>query len=357
MYEFSKTAISCTAQKLLFEVPELSYFTIWSNDSGAGFEHTKSLYVGRNGGAYLIREWKDDNEISRLAGENALRFMNNILEAGRELNPDFRVITRLESFYGEHDVIWKGLGNGLDVEACSLVSKGWDIPYTHTRYPDSKVMNGYGLHHQDLDEKESVNYLELANRDSKASFYFGMGPQVMFAPLMGIPYPNSVWKRLKALKDSKIRDLVVYGGTFPSDKVPYFINYELIRRFQYESDLNADEVIHDIARSWVEDVHAADLVSSWKLIEEAALCFPNVSTLYNTIGFAWYRIWTRPLIPDLEAVSDSERSYYEDMMCTTPHNPNNVDLSKDVLFEISSFEHCSKAVGYRRTVRQKSYSS
>ena len=28
----------------------------------------------------------------------------------------------------------------------------------------------------------------------------------------------------------------------------------------------------------------------------------------------------------------SERAYYEDFMCTTPHNPNNVDLSRDVLF-------------------------
>jgi hypothetical protein len=36
---------------LLREVPDLGFLSVWTNDSGAGFEHTKSLYVGRNGGA------------------------------------------------------------------------------------------------------------------------------------------------------------------------------------------------------------------------------------------------------------------------------------------------------------------
>ena len=73
--------------KLMAEVPELSFLSIWTNDSGAGFEHTKSLYVGRNGGAYLIREWNDDEEIARVAGENALRFFRTLREAGRGLTP------------------------------------------------------------------------------------------------------------------------------------------------------------------------------------------------------------------------------------------------------------------------------
>ncbi|PSO44851.1 hypothetical protein BRC21_00845, partial [Candidatus Saccharibacteria bacterium SW_7_54_9] len=45
-------------KNLMEEVPSLEYISIWSNDSGAGFEHTSSLYVGRNGGPYMIREWR-----------------------------------------------------------------------------------------------------------------------------------------------------------------------------------------------------------------------------------------------------------------------------------------------------------
>jgi len=125
-------------RKLMREVPELGFLSIWTNDSGAGFEHTQSLYVGRNGGAYLIREWKDERAIAEAAGRNALRFFEVLRDAGRETNPDFRVLTRLESFYGEHDVIWNGLGDGLEVETASLVAKGWEMPYAHPRYPDSK---------------------------------------------------------------------------------------------------------------------------------------------------------------------------------------------------------------------------
>ncbi|MFH1763654.1 MAG: hypothetical protein ABIF09_05615, partial [Gemmatimonadota bacterium] len=81
--------------RLMEEVPELGFLSVWSNDSGAGFEHTQSLYVGRNGGAYLIREWKDHQEIARAAGDNALRFLRTLRDAGRAVNPEFRVLTRM----------------------------------------------------------------------------------------------------------------------------------------------------------------------------------------------------------------------------------------------------------------------
>jgi len=331
-------------RKLLTEVPELGFLTIWTNDSGAGFEHTKSLYVGRNGGAYLVREWKDDAEIARLAGNNALNFLQSLLEAGREINPEFRVVTRLESFYGEHDIIWNGLGDGLDVETASLAAKGWDMPYSHPVYEDSHMLNGGSAHHQGFDKIETDKILESRERGVKSAFYFGMGPEVLFAPLMGIPYPKLVWKRLQTLKEGQVRDLVVYGGTFPPEQVPYFVNYEILRRFQYGHDQDINSVLYSIARKWTKGDSPDELLQAWDEVEQGILNFPNVSGLYNTIGFAWYRLWTRPLVPNIEAIPQNEKDYYEDMMCTTPHNPNNVDLARDVLFDISSFEHCEKAL-------------
>jgi hypothetical protein len=59
---------------LMKEIFELGYLAIWSNDSGAGFEYTKSLYVERNRGAYLIREWKSDDKIAEAAASNIIRF-------------------------------------------------------------------------------------------------------------------------------------------------------------------------------------------------------------------------------------------------------------------------------------------
>ena len=322
--------------KLLREVPELGYITIWTNDSGSGFEHTKSLYVGRNGGPYMIREWKDDAEIARVSGEWALTFFRLLRDAAKQINPDFRVITRLESFYGEHDIIWRGLGDGIDVETASLMARGWEMPYTHPRYPDSNQVNGGSVYQLQFARRERTLMADIEGRSANAHFYFAAGPHQMFAPLLGIPYPGLTHRRLKLLRDNGVRHLSQIGGTCPPELVPWNINHEVLRRFQFNPAADMDKEVAGIARRWAGEELAPALLRAWKLAEEAILAFPNISTLYSTIGFTWYRLWARPLVPDIEAIPPRERAYYEDFMCTTPHNPNNVDLSRDVLFRLTT---------------------
>ncbi len=331
-------------RRLMDVVPELGFLSVWTNDSGAGFEHTQSLYVGRNGGAYLIREWKDEAEIARAAGENALRFFRVLRDAGREVNPEFRVMTRLESFYGEHDVIWNGLGHGLDAEATSLVQRGWDMPYTHARYPDSRSFVGGSIHQLAFDPGERELAGELEEKSGHAHFYFAAGPNTMFAPLVGVPYPSLTLRRLRLLYENGVRYLAHLGGTHPPELVPFNANHEVLRAFQFDPGADPELVVARTARQWVGDEFADDLVEAWSHAEEAILAFPHVTPLYTTFGFVWYRLWARPLVPNIEAVPAEERAYYQDFMCTTPHNPNNVDLSRDVLFQLTTVEDCRKAL-------------
>jgi hypothetical protein len=324
--------------KLLKEVPELGYLAVWSNDSGSGFEHTKSLYVGRNGGPYMIREWKDDAEIAKVAGSWVLTFFKGLRDAARQINPDFRVIARLESFYGEHDTIWQGLGDGVEVETTSLVARGWDMPYTHPRYPDSRQINGGSVYQLQFANRERELMTELEERSAATHFYFGAGPHQMFAPLIGVPYPCLTHKRLKLLWDNGVRHLSEIGGTCPPELVPWNVNHEVLRRFQMNPEANIEDEMGRLARRWAGDEAAPALINAWHLAEEAILAYPNVCTLYSTIGFTWYRLWARPFVPNIEAIGREERAYYEDFMCTTPHNPNNVDLSRDVLFHLTTPE-------------------
>lgn len=323
--------------KLMVEVPELGWINIWTNDSGAGFEHTKSLYVGRNGGAYMIREWKDDAEIARLAGENALRFFRTLKDSACETNPDFRVITRLESFYGEHETIWEGLKDGVEAESASLIARGWEMPYTHPSYPDSKSINAGTVYQQDFNVQEKTLADELRKRDSQAHFYFAVGSHIMFEPLLGVPYPFLTISRLRTLHRNGVDHLSHNGGGLPRGLVPFNINHEVSRCFQFDPGMDVDRCVNRIAQRWFGK-HSEQLVKAWKLVEEAILAFPNTTTLYSTLGFTWYRLWARPLVPDIEAVPQSDRNYYEEFMCTTPHNPNNVDLSRDVLFQLTTAE-------------------
>ncbi len=327
-------------QKIMSEIPELGFISIWTNDSGAGFEHTKSLYVGRNGGAYMIREWKDDAEIAKVAGENALRFFQTLLDAGREINPEFRVMTRLESFYGEHDTVWKGLKKGIDAECNSLIGRGWEMPYAHPMYFDHYEINGGTIYQMGFDDEENKKMKELEKRSSLAHFYFTAGPHAMFEPLLGVPYPKLTYNRLKMLYDKGVKHLAQNGGGLPEFHVRYNINQEIIKRFQYNPNLDVDREIEDFAKTWAGERYYQKLVEAWKLTEEAIMDFPNITPLYSTHGFTWYRLWVRPFAPNFEAIPPEDRAYYEDFMCTTPHNPNNVDLSRDVLFRLTTPEKC-----------------
>jgi len=323
---------------LMVEAPKIGFINIWTNDSGAGFEHTKSLYVGRNGGPYLIREWKDDEQIARLAGKNAVRFLNVLKEAGRARNPEFRVITRMESFYGEHDTVWEGLGDNLDVETASLTARGWDMTYTHPSYPDSTAINGGSVYQAGFDEEEKPPMKDLAQRGGSAHFYFTAGPHIVFEPLLGTPYPFLTYDRLKLLKDGGVKYLAHQGGGCPPELAPFDINHEVCRQFQFDSNMDIESVVSRIAVRWAGQDLSSKLVEAWKLAGEAILAFPNVTPLYTGFGFTWYRLWARPLVPDIEKIPSKQRAYYEDFMCTTPHNPNNVDLSRDVLFELTNLE-------------------
>jgi hypothetical protein len=250
----------------------------------------------------------------------------------------------MESFYGEHDAVWKGLGNGLDIETCSLVTRGWAIPYSHPVYPDNKDINGGAVHQTEFWPQEIEEAHDLEQRGGKVNFYFSHGPHQMFEPLLGIPYPFLTWEKLHIMYSRGVTNLAQMGGTFPPEKVPYNINHEVIRTFMFNPSGDPEKEIYDIASGWSGADYADILVNVWKLTEKAILGFPNISSLYSTIGFTWYRLWVRPFVPDIEALSPGERSYYEEFMCTTPHNPNNVDLGRDVLFCIVPDEKAAKDV-------------
>ena len=327
-------------QRLLEEVPELGFLSIWTNDSGAGFEYTKSLYVGRNGGAYLIREWKEDAEIACAAGENVVAFLRVLRDAGRARQRSFRVLTRLESFHGEHETVWAGLEDGIEVECASLVGRGWEMPYRHPRYPDSHKVNAGTVHQSSFDPRERELMADLARRGARADFYVAVGPHAMFAPLLGVPYPRLAGRRLQMLHANGVRHVAHVGGTPPPGLVPFDPNHEMVAAVQFDPTLDVAVETERLARRWAGAECAPALVSAWADAEEAVLAYPNVVPLYSMYGFVWYRLWARPFVPNIEAIPAADRAYYEAFMCTTPHNPNNVDLARDVLFQLTTPASC-----------------
>jgi len=327
---------------LLAEVPQLGFLTVWSNDSGAGFEHTRSLYVGRNGGAYLIREWKTDDEIAAAASRNILDFFRLLRETGESFHPGFRLITRLESYYGERRFLWPGLREGIDVEANSLLTQGWESVSFHPRYSDIPVL-GSALHNC-LQSGERKPWQELRKRNSHGYFYHFFSSHGNHEPLLGIPFPWLVYEKLRSAADIGIDSLAHVGGLQPPDKVRCAVNQEVFRRFQLDDNLDIERTIAEIAEEYAGIEYAPVLIRGWKLLDQSVRSFVPLS-IYTHYGVVWQRLFVRPLVPDIDGIPEEERAYYENFMCTSVHNPNRIDLGQDVLFRLVTMEYAQKAVG------------
>ncbi len=330
-------------QNLIREVPSLAYIQVWSNDSGAGFEHTHSLYVGRNGGAYLIREWKTHEEIARTAARNIADFLRLLRDAAREINPEFRVILRPESFDNEREYLWPEFSDGLDVEGASILEAPKRLEYRHPHVPECNEVL-MTVHHVRLFPEEKQRKEQLEARGSAAHFTISLGQGFQFEPLIGVPCPWIVAEKLRSLRGIDAKWVAIQGGTAPPSLAPWWINNEVLRAFQFEPELSTEEVVRRTAERWVGVRHAPALVEAWRLTDHAVRWYPNPNFLYSTFGAVWYRLFVRPLVPNIEALPEEERAYYEAHSCNPPHNPQRVDLARDVLFVLTTQDRCERSL-------------
>jgi hypothetical protein len=284
---------------MMKEVPELGYVYIWSNDSGSGFEYVSTLYAGRNGGAYLIREWKSDEASARAAGENVLRYLRLLRDAASASNPRFRVITSLSWFGAEQDIILSGLGERLDLyvqPADTANARRWPVI-------------------QALQTKGS----RLLSTARTAANY-----------VLGVPCPWLSHDRLVVATAIGVRQLNV---TFePPSLTRWNINREIIREYQSGTNQTVDEIVESIARRWCGVDEAPVLVQAWRLTDEAVRSFPDVPLYGTSWAFPLYRHWVRPFVPNISAIPEEERRYYEQHMIATFNNPTLIDFSADALW-------------------------
>lgn len=321
---------------LMAEVPDLAYLSVWTNDSGAGFEHTASLYVGRNGGPYLIREWRSHDKIARAAGQSAVRWLRLLQQTAAEVNPDFEISLRIEPFKVEHETLIEGMGEGLTVEAPSLLVRGYELPYHHPKYPEQQSAAG-SIFHVAMDEAEQQVLADYRARGMEPKLTYAPGSSFNLEPLLGIPFPRMLYQKLTALRTMDVQCVSALGGLLNTAQTPYWPNPEVIRAVQLNPAVPLEDVLHSMATNWAGAMHAGELVAMWGQVEDAVAHLPIVP-LYSHFGFVWLRTWVRPLVPDIEAIPVEERRYYERYMVSTSHNPNINDLGKDVLFELITQE-------------------
>jgi hypothetical protein len=136
------------------------------------------------------------------------------------------------------------------------------------------------------------------------------------------------------------------GSATPQSFAPYNINQEVVRAYQGDSELNLEAFLHKKAAEWIGESLAADLVKVWNHSDEAYRSFPIPIWIYSSWG-NWYRLPTRPIIPNIEAISEKDREYYEQFLLATSHNRCRVDFRYDVGFDLvdpAHALHCVKLI-------------
>jgi hypothetical protein len=107
-----------------------------------------------------------------------------------------------------------------------------------------------------------------------------------------------------------------------------------VRAFQLGDSANVERVIEETAARWVGDKEAAALTEVWRLTDRAVRAFPGIVLYQESWAFAPYRLWVRPMVPDIAKIPASNRAYYEKYMLSTFNNPTFVDLAADALWKL-----------------------
>jgi len=318
-------------EKILNEAPNIDYMVIWSNDSGAGFEYTNSLYVGRNGGGYVIREFKGDEAIAKAAADNIIRFMKTIRDAGRRVNSKFFSVLRSEMFWVEDPYLREQIEEGVDLEVNSLVAQGFDLGYEHPKYDWAGDFNFCGLFNQ-CNDQESLARQALEEKGSNAHLFFSPGTFWNQEPVLAPIYPRLLHERLSALHKQGFSHAAGLTGTISPELAPYNINQEVLRAFQNDPQLDLSAFLNSRAQSWIGKNEAKHLVDIWEHTDEAYRSYPppvSVLSMWST----WYRILVRPFVPNFEALSVEDRAFYEDFHLGHANNRVRVDFRREVNFD------------------------
>ncbi|MCX6145433.1 MAG: hypothetical protein NTZ35_19675 [Ignavibacteriales bacterium] len=292
---------------LMKEVPQLGFIHVWTNDSGSGFEFVASLYAGRNGGPYLIREWKSDDEIARRAAENVLTYYHLLRDQSKKLNPAFRVICDLGPFYAERKYIAPGLGDGLDAGEFASFEK-----------PESR------------EEREMLNRVGAVVHQK-----LDLGDN----NVLGVPCPKLVYERLQGAAKAGATHVMV--GVTPRSLAPFDINGDVLQAFQQNSQTPLEDVINASAERWVGSAHAQSLRELWALSDTAVRSYP-FGIPYSTFAFPWFRLWIRPFVPNIDTIPESDRLYYERYLLATFNNPARIDLNNDMMWNFLTVEEAGE---------------
>ncbi len=272
--------------QLMASVPDLGLFSIWSQDSNAGFPWAQKLYPGPNGPRAARR---------RPVEEGVVNLMTALRDAGRRINPNLQ-LTICGSWF---------VGDEVPAIAGALPD---DIGMSFTTRPGAW---------------ERIETIRECGKEPQVQIEELSNPWKPLGPVLGIPAPWKVFEMLCDVRDEgRVRDLILRGGIQSEVFVPHFITNEVIRAFLFEgSGLDVDGLVGDRARAWTgSDGEARALVEAWRLCDAAVRAVKVDAWTVNFVsGRTLWRRMVKPIVPNQALLTTEDTCYYRHLEFTVGH--------------------------------------
>lgn len=295
--------------QLMEDVPELSLFEIWSQDSCASFPWADCSYMKRNGPLRLLT--KEFHEI-----------VNPLLETLRDTVRKFSDTTKVNL-----NLDW--VFSNEEKEELSLnLPEGVGLTFSFTS------LFSENLPYEDKLRELGDEYVQYITN--------GIGHDwKLFAPLVGFPFPRETFNHLNSIIEKGVHNFTLRGGLCTEAYVPKYINNEVIRAVKYNSNMDIESFLRDMSVRFTPDKNQADvLYDVWEMCDlfkdeyKKSRHNPETgeSTFWTTTLFVSPRTLFRklvwPIVPDRTLLDFSETRYYKpNMFFTYDTDPSWDDMS------------------------------
>lgn len=276
--------------------PEIDEIHIFTNDTGAGFCHSSHLYAGPSGPVHCK---------STSPGKHAQALCRAMLEAGREINPAFRVVMTSGLGPREKADFIDGAPEGVCSSVYGAFAWGGGLEaYWGTMAVGPKVFNNPRERRkvqdwQDADMRARVAPLKANNTPLYASYnpcyYRGDDPR-----------PFETYRITCDMLDMGIANII--GGPPPGE---YSINGAVMRRAIARGREEIETVVLEIATAWVGAAAAPTLVDAWRATDLGSCEQPMLWHAGHCILLQKH-VKNMPLVPDDEQLSAQDLDYYMD---------------------------------------------
>lgn len=301
--------------KLMQLVPDLAMASIFTSDSGSGFDYNPDTYAGANGAGF--------NRGIPLE-KRVARWLRTLLDAARAVNPEFTINltsgfppeTRAKilaicppgivgSVYGLYD--WEG---GLE-EHWGYHQAVWGIPKAKWNVRTLDRLAAAADRFADMQERfdaaahggrEPVVHAEIPTYDYPR-------------PLRYVPHPFETIRLMQDIVRLGATRIAAWGVINPPSMVPFDVNAEAMRLINENVTADPTALVTGIAERWVGQARAARLVEIWRQCDQAWTHRP----MWTHFGLLKYA-FPGPLVPDLTALRAYEIAYYRTVALDTLEN-------------------------------------